>query len=95
MAQYKIKLIGDGKCWVFAGKKPLQVKLIRTKGKVLVKCPCEKYKLVGDCEHCKSVSEHVPVVKFIVPEMPELETIEYIDGNIKKQLVGLLKSIQY
>lgn len=95
MAQFRIKLIDETKCWIITGKKPFQVKLLKQKGRVLVKCPCDKYKILGDCEHCKSVRDQVPVVKFIVPDQKELKVIEYIGGNIKKQVTALIKSVRY
>lgn len=94
MAQYKVKQIDEKRCWVITGKKPLQVKIYKHGSKYVAKCKCDMYLLVNDCGHAKAVRESIKR-NWAVPKPPDLPVIEYIGGNIKKQLGSVLKQLSY
>lgn len=91
-----VKQIDDKSYWVYSNpQKPVKVKLRKQKDKFMCECRCFKFESIGGCEHVDAIHRQVSDKQFHFPKIKKLQVEEFIGGDVRQQILDLIKILSY
>ena len=94
MDTLKVKEIDKNNYWVFKQNiKPFKVKVLKRGDKYVASCKCEKFLIIGTCEHVKAVQEYLNYDFIAIKKNVQVD--EYLGGDYRRYFVSFLKRISY
>ncbi len=93
----EIKETSDGKGFYVFGKnafKPVLVKVVRKNKKDTLVCQCEIFEMLNECNHVMAVYNRF-AGRFVKPNRNFIEAEEWLGGDLRKQIINMLKGLSF